>query len=61
MSLEYKGTPSPPLTKHQITELLDRLAVQDGWVVLRRTDQAIGLGLKQGGNDADVSKLVSIF
>lgn len=61
MSFEYQGTPSPPLTNHQITELLDRLAVLDQWVVLRRTDQAIGLGLQQNGNDADVSELVSIF
>ena len=61
MSLEYQGTPSPPLTKHQITELLDCLAVLEGWVVLRRTDEAIGLGLQQSGHDAEVSELVSIF
>ena len=61
MSLEYQGTPSPPLQKLQITELLDRLAVLDGWVVLRRTDEAIGLGLPPSGNHADVSELVSIF
>jgi hypothetical protein len=60
MSLEYQGTPSPPLTKHQITELLDRLATLEGWVVLRRTDEAIGLGLQQNGNDAEISELVSI-
>jgi len=61
MSLEYHGTPSPPLTKHQITELLDRLGALEGWVVLRRTDEAIGLGLQQKGNDTEVSELVSIF
>jgi hypothetical protein len=60
MSLEYQGTPSPPLTNHQITVLLDRLAVLDRWFVLRRTDQAIGLGLLQNGNDAETSELVSI-
>lgn len=61
MSLEYHGTPSPPLTKYQIKELLDRLAILDGWVVLRRTDHAIGLGLQQSSNDAELSELVSIF
>ena len=61
MSLEYHGTPSPPLTKHQITELLDRLAVRDGWVVLRRSEEAIGLGLQKSGYDPEVCELVSIF
>jgi hypothetical protein len=61
MSLEYQGTPSPPLQKLQITELLDRLAVLDGWAVLRRTDEAIGLGLQKSGNGAEVRELVSIF
>lgn len=60
MSFEYHGTPSPPLQKLEIKELLDRLAALDGWVVLRRTDQAIGLGLQQNGNDAEDSELVSI-
>ena len=61
MSLEYHGTPSLLLTKHQITELLDRLAALEGWIVLRRTDEAIGLGLPPSGNDAEVSELVTIF
>lgn len=60
MSIEYTGTLSPPLVKHQIAELLDRVAALDGWVVLRRTDQTLGLGLQKSDNDAEVSEIVSI-
>ena len=60
MSIEYTGTLSPPLVKHQITELLDHVAALDGWVVVRRTDQTLGLGLQKSDNDAEASELVSI-
>jgi hypothetical protein len=60
MSIEYIGTPNPPLSECQVKSVIHGIVDVGDFVVVRQTEEEVGLGLHENENSEEETTTIAV-